>query len=147
MTTGAGRTQPVTLIAVAALGAIVVWRARRSAKQRREVFADDYQGPEPTPAEVEAAKATIRRKTSEDFQAHKSRTWKSLLALLLIICANIPFLKGMPLHRLFRPWGTLAAVAFVPAFGLSLLLCGLLVNRWQHKRFTEKWLESLDEPE
>ena len=102
--------------ALAGLMVLVVVGRRRSQTVSEE---DEYNGPEPTEAEVPAAEENLRTKTAEAVRQAKSTLFKSLSIFLFLMIANVPFMARMPLNRLFRPWGQLLLIGSTLAFANS----------------------------
>ena len=132
-------------LAVAALAVIVLVSRRRIA--REAIKDDEYRGPEPTEAEVQAAEESIRIKTAESVRKAKMTLVKSLIAFLSLILLTVPFMAGMPLHSFFRPWGQIlvGGCSIVSAF-LVLSFAGFLAAR-SYKRSLQRWLDTRHEPD
>jgi hypothetical protein len=128
-------------LGIALLVAIAVRRHRRCDAEGGE--GEQYDGPEPTEAEVEAAEQSIRSKATESVQQAKAKAVKGLMVLLLFVLASAPFMAGMPLNRAFRPWGQLLLFCCVLAFAWAMMVCLGLVFAWSFKKNAEKLLASL----
>jgi len=126
--------------AVALLVAIVL-RARRGAAAQAVQNDVEVNGPEPTEAEVEAAEQSIRVKTTEAVRAARQRVTKSSIVFLFLVLATAPFMGGMPLNSVFRPWGQLLLIGCAFAFAWAMIACSSLVVTWSYKRDLEKLLK------
>jgi hypothetical protein len=75
--------------------------------------------PESSEQAVREAIERIQSAYSEHLQQIERRVKRSLSAFAVLSCIVALFLKGMPLHHYFHPWGKMALVAFVPVSGLA----------------------------
>jgi hypothetical protein len=130
----------ITVVAAVAVLIVVVVIRRRRAQTLIE--ADEYNGPEPTEAEVLAAEESIRFKTAESVRQAKLTLFKSLAMFLFLAIATMPFIAGMPLNRLFRPWGQLLLVGSTLAFASSAFAVLGFVSARSYKKALEGMLES-----
>jgi hypothetical protein len=130
-------------LAIALLALIFVRRRRYPVSEA--VRGDD--GPEPTEAELEAAELTIRSKTADAVQRAKTRAIKSTLAFLLLVLASFPFMHGMPLNPIFRPWGQLLLVGTALAFCWAMIECSSFVSARSFRKGAEKLLNGLHDSE
>jgi hypothetical protein len=126
-------------LAIALLVVIVVRKRRHPVSEA--VHSDN--GPEPTEAELEAAEQSIRSKTADAVQRAKTRVIKSILILLLLALASVPFMHGMPLNPIFQPWGQLLLIGSALAFAWAMIASSSFVFARSFKKSAEKLLSSL----
>lgn len=93
-------------------------------------------------SEVEGAERSIIAKTDEAIRRARVGLKKSLLLLALILVANVPFLRGMPLHTYFVPLGQVLLVSFVLAFAWAAIACSGFMSARSYRREAHELLES-----
>jgi len=86
---------------------------------------------------TDAALEQIRRVHSDRCTAVAKKTRKSVAVLAAITAVAILFAKGMPLHRLFHPWGQILLVAFALAFAVALADAAVLLGDLFERRKLE----------
>ncbi len=127
------------LLAVAVLTFIAINRHLRG----KELLRQESARSESSEAEVQAAEKSIRYKTHEALQHSKRNTKRCAQILLMVICIDVPFFRGMPLNAYFRPWGQLLTTTAALMSMLTLLGCfGMLMLR-RYKRDMDKLLDGL----
>jgi hypothetical protein len=84
----------------------------------------------------------IIAKTDEAVQRARIGLKKSVSLLALILVTNVPFLRGMPLHTYFVPWGQVLLVSFVLAFAWAGIACSGFISAWFYRREAHELLES-----
>jgi len=64
-----------------------------------------------------------RTPLEETYRRNRLRAKRSAIRLLVMTLLAALFIKGMPLHFLFHPWGQFTLVLWVPICGWSLMDC------------------------
>ena len=90
--------------------------------------------PDVSDAEAGAALDRIRAAFSERSKLITRKTKKSGCVLAASIAAAALFLKGLPLHSLFHPWGQILPVLCGLAFAVAGFDVTVLVGDWFVRR-------------
>ena len=78
--------------------------------------------------EADAALDRIEAAFLQRSQRIETGTKRSLIAMAATIASVVPFFAGMPLHRLFVPWGQLLLVVCALTFAVTLWHIALLIG-------------------
>lgn len=120
---------------------VTAWRARKCRLKQTSTTDRSRARPKFSPPK------RVRVKTAESVRQAKSTLFKSLatffsLACATAACATAPFLAGMPLNRLFRPWGQLLILGCTLAVASSAFAVLCFASVRSYKRALEKMLGS-----
>ena len=132
------------LSVLAAVGMLVAIAFKRN-RRAQETIERQADIPEPTEAEIRAAKDSIREKTVEAVIRSKRNAFRDSWIFAFLLCAASLFFKGMPLNGYFTPWGKVLIVAsgIMGVLAFAEFIGTLVAQRY--RRQMDAWLKELEE--
>jgi hypothetical protein len=76
----------------------------------------------------------VRRTGHAFYKNIVQKTKKSVIVFVAATAVAAMFLKGMPLHNLFRPWGQALLVICALTFARALFDLSVMIPAWFDKR-------------
>ena len=89
-------------------------------------------------AELDASFDRLRAAYAAQSRVLSKRSKQSGIVLAVNLAVASIFLKGMPLHEFFRPWGIIVLGLFTLSFSVAVINFAFVVINWSTRRELER---------